>query len=458
MLSRSARGSLSVAKRLFISYAWESEEYRLWVQRLAARFRHDGVDARLDRWHLRANDNISEFMSREVRQADWVLVLCSPAYQSKLRAAEEGHSVSGVGWETRLLTGRMLGGSENKALAALARGSWAESSPDFLAGQIYYDLSNESTFGGTYRELLQRITGTYQSAPPLGELPADLEAEPVQPLPDGLDSGAPAQGSPDNELLNPKTSVPASVILQKCLLPYRLIYTRVTAEGVLDWDLSPIAPYDDFFDPTDSARREPRVTMVLYFPETEYLKSAPLNKRFTAVTAICCLKPDQIATDLLKMTSVEGLSLDRPANATHPADRERLFTAMSAAIGGTFVVSVAVPAALLRAGRKRPEISYQALCSMFLDPLVELHRKLEMEEVHLRLMGVGSCTPKLVALARAVLKESYPKKRGSTVEVISDGESELAVIGKIARYLAWAVERLYNRDEKKWLAYFEHRP
>jgi hypothetical protein len=428
-----------LVKRLFISYAWESEDYCLWVRQLAARFREDGIDAHLDYWDLKANDNVSDFMSREVRLADWVLVLCSPGYQSKSHAAEEGLRLSGVGWELRLLTGRMLGGFSNKTLAALARGSWAESSPDFLTGQRYYDLSNENAFGRVYRELLQHITGTYQSAPPLGELPADLEAAPVEPLRDVL------RGEP---------SVP---VVQKSLLPYTLIYTRVTAKGVLDWDLSPIAPYDDFFDPTDVARRKPRVTLVLYFPETEYLKSAPL-KRFTAVTAVCCLKPDQIAADLSEIMTDKGLNLERPANSMHPADRERLFTGMSAAIGGTFVVSVAVPAALLRAGRKRPEISYQALCSMFLSPLVELHRNIEIEEVHLRLAGVGSCTPKLVALARAALKESYPKKSGSTVEVISDGEPELAVIGKIARYLAWAVERLYNRDEGKWLTYFERRP
>ncbi|MBW8877876.1 MAG: hypothetical protein JF614_23170 [Acidobacteria bacterium] len=145
------------------------------------------------------------------------------------------------------------------------------------------------------------------------------------------------------------------------------------------------------------------------------------------------------------MTTAKGLDLSKPANATHPLDRERIFTAISAAIGGTFVVSVAVPSALLRAGRKRPEIAYQALCSLFLVPLVELHKKLEMQEVHLRLVGVGSCTPKLAALARAALREGYPKKSGSTVEVIEDGQPELAILGKMARYLAWAVERLYWR-------------
>ncbi len=33
------------AMRVFISYAWESDEYRGLVKRLAARLRQDGIDA-----------------------------------------------------------------------------------------------------------------------------------------------------------------------------------------------------------------------------------------------------------------------------------------------------------------------------------------------------------------------------------------------------------------------------
>jgi hypothetical protein len=39
--------------RVFISYAWEHDKYRDWVAQLAAQLRTDGIDARLDRWHLR---------------------------------------------------------------------------------------------------------------------------------------------------------------------------------------------------------------------------------------------------------------------------------------------------------------------------------------------------------------------------------------------------------------------
>ena len=67
---------------------------------VATRLREDGVEARLDDWHLPNNGNIAEFMNREVREADWVLVLCSPGYQHKVRATEDGERVSGVGWES----------------------------------------------------------------------------------------------------------------------------------------------------------------------------------------------------------------------------------------------------------------------------------------------------------------------------------------------------------------------
>jgi hypothetical protein len=54
--------------RVFISYAWEDVNYRRLVKKLATRLRNDGVDARLDAWHLRGT-TIPEFMNREVRLA-----------------------------------------------------------------------------------------------------------------------------------------------------------------------------------------------------------------------------------------------------------------------------------------------------------------------------------------------------------------------------------------------------
>jgi hypothetical protein len=88
--------------RVFISYAWENDEYRALVKRLATRLRQDGIDARLDAWHLEGI-TIPEFMGREVRNADKVLVVCSPQYREKVHAMEDGKQVTGTGWESMLL-------------------------------------------------------------------------------------------------------------------------------------------------------------------------------------------------------------------------------------------------------------------------------------------------------------------------------------------------------------------
>jgi hypothetical protein len=162
----------------------------LWVKQLATRLREDGVDGRLDEWHLPRNGNIVEFMNREVREADWVLVLCSPAYQEKVRATEDGAIVAGVGWESRLLTSRMFVTAHNKVLAALARGDWQYAAPDALLGQLYFDLSRPETFERHYQGLLKAILGTHEKAPPLGPPPQDVAGELVRPLRYAPDSGA----------------------------------------------------------------------------------------------------------------------------------------------------------------------------------------------------------------------------------------------------------------------------
>ena len=114
--------------RVFISYAWEDDKYRDWVAELAAQLRDDGIDARLDRWHMQPGQTIPEFMNSEVRLAEKVLVLCSPKYQEKVHAMEEGGPSTGSGWESMVLSNAMFtGGARVKAVTALARGEWNNS-------------------------------------------------------------------------------------------------------------------------------------------------------------------------------------------------------------------------------------------------------------------------------------------------------------------------------------------
>ncbi len=162
---------------IFISYAWEDDDYKRWVELLAERLNADGVEVRLDRWHLLEGDNIAEFMNREIRQADFVVVLCSPAYRIKVHATEDGERLAGVGWESRLITSRRFAGQEkNKLIPVLTRGRWQDAAPDFLLGQFYVDLSDDVKAG--YRQLLERLTGTRKKAPARGSSAGDLPSVP----------------------------------------------------------------------------------------------------------------------------------------------------------------------------------------------------------------------------------------------------------------------------------------
>lgn len=169
--------------RVFISYAWEDEEYKLRVKQFAIRLRSNGIDARLDTWHAKGV-SIPEFMNREVRLAQRVLVLCSPEYRRKVHAMEEGQHVSGSGWEHLLLTGSLFAGELARDCVSLVlfRGSWSEAAPSFLGSHSYLDLSSPDTFEENYRRLLQQLTGRAESAPPLGLLPEGIDPEPVEPM------------------------------------------------------------------------------------------------------------------------------------------------------------------------------------------------------------------------------------------------------------------------------------
>lgn len=48
--------------KVFISYAWESEEHREWVKALADRLLADGIEAIVDQYDLGLGNRLSQFM------------------------------------------------------------------------------------------------------------------------------------------------------------------------------------------------------------------------------------------------------------------------------------------------------------------------------------------------------------------------------------------------------------
>jgi hypothetical protein len=152
---------------VFISYSWDDEAHKEWVRQLATQLRADGIDARLDHWHAVPGDQLPEFMEREIRDNNYVIIVCTPKYKEK-----SDKRIGGVGYEGDIMTGEVFTKqNDKKFIPVLAKGSWTESAASWLSGKSYIDLSGDAQYATGYEELRETIFGTRAQPPPLGPLP-----------------------------------------------------------------------------------------------------------------------------------------------------------------------------------------------------------------------------------------------------------------------------------------------
>jgi hypothetical protein len=147
----------------FLSYTWEDEAHREWVRALATQLRADGVETILDRWHAVPGDQLPQFMESAVRDADYVLIVCTPSYKHK-----SNNRKGGVGYEGDIMTGEVfVSGNRRKFVPILRKGPWEEAAPSWLLGTYYIDFSNDAQFQNSYRHLADTLLGKALPAPPV---------------------------------------------------------------------------------------------------------------------------------------------------------------------------------------------------------------------------------------------------------------------------------------------------
>ncbi|MDD3653994.1 MAG: toll/interleukin-1 receptor domain-containing protein [Desulfotomaculaceae bacterium] len=151
--------------KVFISYAWATEEHNNWVKDFAQRLRKDGVEVTLDQWHLALGDQLPEFMERSIRENDYILIVCTPKYKAK-----SDSRAGGVGYEGDIMTGEVLSDkNDRKFIPILREGEWNESAPSWLKGKKYVDLRDDANFkDNSYEMLLMHIHNIRLDAPALG--------------------------------------------------------------------------------------------------------------------------------------------------------------------------------------------------------------------------------------------------------------------------------------------------
>jgi TIR domain len=151
----------------FISYSWESEAHKEWVKRLGTRLRSDGIDLTLDEWRLAPGDQLPHFMEIAIRQSDFVLIVCTPAYKDK-----SDRRTTGVGYEGHIITAELMTDkNDRKFVPILRQGEWRDAAPSWLLGKLYVDLRGEPYVESNYQQLLNALRGILPEAPPLGTAP-----------------------------------------------------------------------------------------------------------------------------------------------------------------------------------------------------------------------------------------------------------------------------------------------
>jgi hypothetical protein len=71
-----------------------------WVKQLALSLIDQGIQARLDKFHLRRGMDLPQWMCNELSMADKVIIVCDENYKQKA----DGR-LGGVGWETMVIQG-----------------------------------------------------------------------------------------------------------------------------------------------------------------------------------------------------------------------------------------------------------------------------------------------------------------------------------------------------------------
>lgn len=139
-------------KKAFISYAWDSEEHKQWVLKLASDLRSHGVDAILDQWDARLGNDLSFFMEQGLTTSHFVICICSDKYVEKANGG-----IGGAGYEKRILASGMISGKELQfILPVIKENKNGCKLPTFLSGLKYVDFDNGSYYD-CYIELLERI-------------------------------------------------------------------------------------------------------------------------------------------------------------------------------------------------------------------------------------------------------------------------------------------------------------
>jgi hypothetical protein len=181
------------APRVFLSYSHDSADHAARVLDLANTLRRDGIDAILDQdFHRGPDEGWPLRMDRNIRDAHFVLMVCTATYLRRVMGQEQPGKGLGIRWEGRLIYNCIhndkLSGS--RFIPVLFEGGEPAHIPNPVQGHTYYRISHLDLSDAGFERLYRHLIGQASTPPPeIGAIPT------LPPRPRLVPSGNPRDRS-----------------------------------------------------------------------------------------------------------------------------------------------------------------------------------------------------------------------------------------------------------------------
>ncbi|MCC6367356.1 MAG: TIR domain-containing protein [Bryobacterales bacterium] len=160
---------------VFISYSHDSDQHMTRVREFAAKLMAGGIDCKLDQWEQSPPEGWDRMMLRELRQRDFVLVICTGAYRRRFEGDEEPGVGQGANFEGFVITADIRSSDlKNKRyLPIVFEETDRANVPILLRSSNVFDVSSGSGFEDLYRVLtnqpriIKPLLGKLKSLPVL---------------------------------------------------------------------------------------------------------------------------------------------------------------------------------------------------------------------------------------------------------------------------------------------------
>jgi hypothetical protein len=187
--------------RVFISYSYDSEDHMERTLRLSDRLiTEGGLDCWIDQYEQSPEEGWATWCEKQILDAIYVLVVCTPEYRRRFDRVEPAGSDHGVKWEGAIITQVIYNDGRNrKFIPVVFADSDAKSIPLVMQGYTFYNVSTEKGYTDLYRRLTNQPRVVRPTPGKIVKFPPELKssfAADVDALRSSADlSGRPAQSA-----------------------------------------------------------------------------------------------------------------------------------------------------------------------------------------------------------------------------------------------------------------------